>query len=103
MRRLPDTALIRPIAMTLLLAAPPGAAQAAGDPVAAARCAGDPLAFGCANAANLAAMAAPDDLRAGRTLAPADGAVEAAAVQRLRADKVKDLAREGSTAGGSPQ
>jgi type IV pilus biogenesis protein CpaD/CtpE len=80
---------------------PPPAAR---DPVAAARCAGDRLAFGCANAANLEAMADPQDLAAGRALSPARGALEAAAIARLDADKVKELRRESTqSAGGGPQ
>ena len=56
-----------------------------------------PLPAGCANEANLRAMvAAPADLLQGRVLSPADGALEAAAVERLRAGKVKDLIRDGS-------
>jgi type IV pilus biogenesis protein CpaD/CtpE len=104
MRRIPQ---IFAGAWLLLATAPAGAQQTApaADPVASPRCAAEPAAFGCANAANLAVMASPDDLAGGRPLAAADGAVEAAAVVRLRTDKVKDLAREGSTAGagGSPQ
>lgn len=84
---------------------PPGAAMA-GDPVLSARCGADIRAFGCANAANLSAMARPRDLVAGRPLAPADGALEAAAVGRLMNDKVRDLRREGTGVGagsGGPQ
>lgn len=73
------------------------------DPVAQNRCAGAQSRFGCANAANIAAMAAPEDLSAGRPLGPARGAQEAAAVQRLDADKVKDLRREGTQTGGGSQ
>lgn len=76
------------------------------DPVVSARCKASPTAFGCANAANLAAMARPADLAAGGSLAPADGALEAAAVGRLLRDEVKDLRREGtgtSAGNGAPQ
>jgi hypothetical protein len=96
----------------LLLAALPAIAAAQSpaqtppprDPAAPARCAGPKLVFGCANAANLEAMAAPEDLSAGRTLSPARGTLEAAAIARLDADKVKDLRREGTqSSGGGPQ
>lgn len=81
-------------------AAPP----AMPDPVSSKRCLEMPAAFGCANGANLVVMARPEDLSAGRPLAPAPGALEAAAVGRLLADKVKDLRREGTeSAGGGSQ
>jgi hypothetical protein len=49
-------------------------------------------------------MAEPADLQAGRPLAPAPGALEAAAIRRLLSDKVKDLRREGTeSAGGGTQ
>ena len=84
-----------PAAMPAETAPPPA------DPVLSPRCRISPTAFGCANAGNLAAMARPADLVAGRPLAPAPGALEAAAIQRLYADKVKDLRREGTGAGGA--
>lgn len=102
----------RPIPLLIaLLAAGPSLAQAVpvagpaiGDPVAQARCRTAPGAFGCANAANLAAMARPEDLVAGQPGTPSPGALEAAAVARLLADKVKDLRREGTeSAGGGTQ
>jgi len=90
-----------------LLSAPPAQAQPATvDPVLQPACVARPRGFGCANAANLAVMAAPADLVRGRALSAADGALETAAIERLRADKVKDLSREGATdraAGGAPQ
>lgn len=91
-------------ASALLAVAAPVLAQVATavDPGAAQRCVVTPRAFGCANSANLAAMAAPEDLLAGRPLAPARGVQEAAAVQRLDSDKVKDLRREGVD-GGAPR
>jgi hypothetical protein len=97
-----------PRVLILLLLALPAVALAQSppprDPAAAAGCADPRMAFGCANAANLEAMAAPEDLAAGRKLSPARGSQEAAAVARLDADKVKDLKREGTeSAGGSPQ
>jgi hypothetical protein len=74
------------------------------DPVASKRCVETPASFGCANGANLVVMARPEDLAAGRPLAPAPGALEAAAIARLMADKVKDLRREGTeSAGGGNQ
>jgi type IV pilus biogenesis protein CpaD/CtpE len=95
------------LVMAGLIATAPARSQASPpslDPVAQARCAARPGAFGCANAANLAAMARPEDLAAGRAATPAPGALEAAAVARLLADKVKDLRREGTeSAGGGPQ
>lgn len=95
-------------ALFLLSIAGPAAGQAVPppmpDPVASKRCLETPTAFGCANGANLVVMARPDDLSAGRPLAPAPGALEAAAVGRLLADKVKDLRREGTeSAGGGSQ
>jgi len=46
--------------------------------------------LGCANALNLAHMAEdPDDLKKGRDLGPADGAVQANAVKNYEEDKVK--------------
>lgn len=91
----------------MVQAAPPAVVQAAppaGDPVAQARCRTAPGAFGCANAANLAAMARPEDLVAGQPGTASPGALEAAAVARLLADKVKDLRREGTeSAGGGTQ
>jgi type IV pilus biogenesis protein CpaD/CtpE len=86
----------------LSLAGPAWAQTALADPVAARRCAAEPQAFGCANGVNLAAMAAPGDLMAGQPLGPARGVQEAAAVQRLDSDKVKDLRREGVD-GGAPK
>jgi type IV pilus biogenesis protein CpaD/CtpE len=63
-----------------------------------------PASFGCANGANLVVMAHPEDLAAGRPLAPGPGALEAAAIARLLSDKVKDLRREGTeSAGGGNQ
>ena len=48
--------------------------------------------LGCANDANLAAMVAhPEDLVQGRTLAPADGAHTARAVEMWREGKQKPL------------
>lgn len=80
------------------------AAQMPADPLAAKRCAEAPTAFGCANGANLAVMARPEDLAAGQAATPAPGALEAAAIGRLLADKVKDLRREGTeSAGGGSQ
>jgi type IV pilus biogenesis protein CpaD/CtpE len=98
---------VRPMRATLMLSALaialPQAAPAA-DPVASKRCAQTPSAFGCANGANLVVMAHPDDLVAGRPLAPGPGALEAAAIARLLQDKVKDLRREGTeSAGGGSQ
>ena len=92
----------------LLLCGAPVAGQpvptAVADPVASKRCVETPTAFGCANGANLVVMARPEDLSAGRPLAPAPGALEAAAINRLLSDKVKDLRREGTEgAGGGPQ
>jgi type IV pilus biogenesis protein CpaD/CtpE len=83
----------------LSLAGPAWAQAAPADPAAARRCVAEPEAFGCANATNLAAMAAPGDLVAGQPLGPARGVQEAAAVQRLDSDKVKDLRREGVDSG----
>lgn len=71
-------------------------ATAPADPVLSARCRAIPTAFGCANAANLQAMARASDLVAGQPLSPAPGGLEAAAVGRLLEDKVKDLRREGT-------
>ncbi len=88
---------------TALSAQAETAAQTA-DPVAPPRCRTRPVVFGCANAANLMETASPADLAVGRPLSHADGALEAAAIARLRADKVKDLRREGpDSAGGAPQ
>jgi type IV pilus biogenesis protein CpaD/CtpE len=99
--------LLPALALAGLMPMAPASAQASPpslDPVAQTRCAEVPGAFGCANAANLAAMARPEDLQAGRVATPAPGALEAAAVARLLADKVKDLRREGTeSAGGGPQ
>jgi type IV pilus biogenesis protein CpaD/CtpE len=82
----------------------PVAAAPRMDPTASGRCAVNPAAFGCANGANLAAMASPEDLLSGRPKSPSPGPVEAAAVARLFADKVKDLRREGTeSGGGGPQ
>ena len=48
--------------------------------------------FGCSTVTNLGMMVAdPRDLVAGRALGPSDGTREAAAVQRYREDKVKEL------------
>ncbi len=98
------------LTLFLLITLPASAAAqsafpaAARDPAAAVRCTADRLAFGCANAANLEAMADPQDLAAGRALSPARGALEAAAVARLDADKVKELRRESTqSTGGGPQ
>lgn len=89
-------------ALLVLLSALPAAAQPMPvDPVAPEACRSQPRRFGCANAANLAVMAAPADLLRGRALGPSDGSLEAAAVARLRTDKVKDLRREGTTDQGS--
>lgn len=82
----------------------PAATAQTPDPVAPRRCSVRPVVFGCANAANLMETASPADLAVGRPLSPADGGLEAAAVARLKADKVKDLRREGTdSAGGAPQ
>lgn len=99
--------LIIPL-MAALFALPAVAESAAPiDPVAPRTCLARPRSFGCANAANLAVMAAPADLLRGRALGPSDGALEAAAIDRLRTDKVKDLFREGATdsaaRGGGPR
>lgn len=98
------------IVLSLLAIAGPVAGQAVPpaapvvDPVASRRCVEKPASFGCANGANLVVMARPEDLSAGRPLAPAPGALEAAAIGRLMADKVKDLRREGTeSAGGGTQ
>lgn len=99
--------LMLPGAGPALADQPPAAISAMpADPVLGARCRADLRAFGCANAANLAAMARPQDLLSGGPLAPAEGALEAAAVGRLVRDEVKDLRREGAGTqggGGGPQ
>ncbi len=101
--------MLRPTLFLLLMLPASATAQSAfpppaRDPAAAVRCTADRLVFGCANAANLEAMADPQDLAAGRPLSPARGALEAAAVARLDADKVKELRRESTqAAGGGPQ
>jgi type IV pilus biogenesis protein CpaD/CtpE len=80
------------------------AARMPADPLASKRCLEAPAAFGCANGANLVTMARPEDLAAGRAATPSPGALEAAAVGRLLADKVKELRREGTeSAGGGSQ
>lgn len=56
----------------------------------AAACPDARASFGCVNAHNLRAMASPADLARGRALGPADGPVEAAAVERYRTDDVKE-------------
>ncbi len=96
------------LALGLLSLAVPLPAQTAPapvvDPVSSKRCVATPSAFGCANGANLAVMAKQEDLVGGRPLSPAPGALEAAAIARLFADKAKDLRREGTEgAGGGPQ
>lgn len=54
--------------------------------------------LGCANTANLHAMIAnPDDLIEGRPFGGSDAVLEAAAVERLRRDKVKKLRRSGTS------
>jgi type IV pilus biogenesis protein CpaD/CtpE len=101
---MPRLTLLLLVVLPASATAQPASPPAARDPAAAARCAADRLAFGCANAANLEAMADPEDLAAGRALSPARGALEAAAVARLDADKVKELRRESTqSAGGGPQ
>jgi pilus biogenesis lipoprotein CpaD len=50
--------------------------------------------FGCADAINLAMMASPTDLAGGRTLGPALGRPEVAAVERYENDNVTPLAPE---------
>lgn len=69
-------------------------------------CAGNSLsspAFGCANADNLRAMIAnPADLVQGREMGGSDAIVEAAAVARYRADKVKKLRSNSTTVRSSP-
>lgn len=68
-----------------------------------------PARWGTANAANLKAMARPEDLAAPAATSPGNGHLDAAAVQRLMEGKVTDLIREGSTGGtagggaGAPQ
>lgn len=62
--------------------------------------------FGCANADNLRAMIAdPNDLVSGRESRGSDAALEAAAIIRLRTDKVKPLRSNSTlarpTSGGS--
>ena len=99
-------ALLLALPGALLWALPALAEPAATDPVLPPACAARPRSFGCANGANIAVMAAPADLVRGRALSAADGALEANAVGRLRADKVKDLSREGATdraGGGAPR
>jgi len=82
----------------------PSATARTPDPVAPRHCSVRPVLFGCANAANLMETASPADLAVGRPLSAADGEIEAAAIGRLKADKVKDLRREGTdSAGGAPQ
>jgi type IV pilus biogenesis protein CpaD/CtpE len=98
--------LLFPLLSAAPLAAQPAAVPAAPvDPVASVGCRQNPAAFGCANAANLARMAAPDDLLNGRAPSLARAVQEAAAVARLDADKAKDLRREGTdgAGGGSPR
>lgn len=52
--------------------------------------------FGCATRTNLGLMIAePRDLERGRTLGPADGTQAAGAVDRYRADEIKELEVEG--------
>ncbi len=92
-----------PLLFVLWIAAPAAGQSvpfAMPDPVASKRCIETPAAFGCANGANLVLMARPEDLSGGRPLAPAPGALEAAAVGRLLSDKVKDLRREGTESAG---
>jgi hypothetical protein len=68
-----------------------------------------PARWGMANAANLKAMARPEDLAAPAATSPGNGHLDSAAVQRLMDGKVTDLIREGSTGGaagggaGAPQ
>jgi len=68
-----------------------------------ARCAADrslhrPPRFGCINAANLAPMLADRaDLAHGRAPTPTMGALDAAAIERLRNDTVKPLLGTGAT------
>lgn len=68
-----------------------------------------PTSLGCANARNLAAMVAdPTDLRVGRAYTGGDAAIEAAAVDRLRAGKARPLRNSattnlGSGGGSAPQ
>ncbi len=90
------------IAATLLLLAAPANARKP-KPVALPTvppCAGtvesSPY-FGCANADNLRAMVAdPNDLNQGRDSRGSDAALEAAAIIRLRTDKVKPLRSNGT-------
>ncbi len=57
-----------------------------------------PVRFGCINAANLAPMIAhPADLAHGRAPTPTVGALDAAAIERLRTDTVKPLLGTGAT------
>lgn len=54
--------------------------------------------FGCATAQNFGLMVAdPADLVAGRRIGPADGAVQAAAVDRYRKGETKPLLGDGTT------
>ena len=56
-----------------------------------------PVRFGCANAANLRPMLAdPADTVRGRTPTPTMGALDAAAIERLRTDKVKPFVGTGA-------
>lgn len=67
-------------------------------PIDCAATSGTAPTFGCANTANLAAMVAdPADLTRGRAFTGADAALDAAAVERLRLDKVKPLRGSGTT------
>lgn len=59
---------------------------------------GEAPVLGCANYHNLRAMIAdPGELTEGRPYGGGDALVEAAAVARLRADKVKKLRQSGTT------
>ncbi|WP_152417343.1 hypothetical protein [Sandarakinorhabdus sp. AAP62] len=81
----------------LLIAAAPALAQPPQSTPAPSR-------WGKANAANLAAMARPQDLAQPAPASPASGRMEAAAVTRLLNDKGKDLLRENTRqGGGAPQ
>lgn len=93
---------VPPLLLVAVVAAPAVAQAPVGLPPED-RCAALPPPPGCANARNLAVMASPADLLAGRPLAPARGTLEAAAVTRLDDDKVKDLSREGVEGSGGPQ
>jgi hypothetical protein len=98
--------LIPPILAALAALA---TAAEADQPAPAAPRSPPPARWGTANAANLKAMARPEDLAAPAATSPGNGHLDAAAVQRLMDGKVTDLIREGSTGGaagggaGAPQ